>query len=406
MTHPLLKRSAKLGATLLACLPLFAQHEQTPINIEHAKNVVDPAPPKIVFNNYSFADLKVENTYGAVEKFYTAAGTPTAPGDLKTVTINNEWGTLKATPCSDTTLKTCANYANQLTNPPSISIDAKQFILQQFHFHVPAEHAVEGKRVAMELHFVHLLNNGCAADDKRPGAVLGVFIEEGAPDAEIGKFFDTLGANLPASSADKAQYVRANLSALLPPGNYKWRYDGGLTAPTGQGLCGVTIPESIHGGGTVAQQLISGVFPEVVHWFLYEKTLKLSSAQIARVKALFPEGNSRPVKENTNPVYETASPVTPPATAPTKAVANPKNATAITSIALDGTASVASDSKPLTYSWKVAPGGKNATIINPNTASPLVQFSEGFGNYNFELTVTDSSGAQSKDTTSVLYIGR
>jgi hypothetical protein len=105
-------------------------------------------------------------------------------------------------------------------------------------------------------------------------------------------------------------------------------------------------------------------------------------------------------------VYETPAPPTPPTTPPTVAVANPKNATVTTSIGLDGSASVAADGKPLTYSWKIASGGKNATILNATTVNPLVQFSEGYGNYNFELTVTDSKGAQAKDTTSVLYVGR
>ena len=110
VTRDSFKPVAALAAALLLCLPLLAQHEQTPINIEHEKTVKDLAPPKVTFNNYSFADLKVENTYGATEKFYTATGTPTIPGDLKTVTINNEWGTLKATPCSDSTLTSCASY--------------------------------------------------------------------------------------------------------------------------------------------------------------------------------------------------------------------------------------------------------------------------------------------------------
>ncbi len=395
-----------LGASLLLCLPLLAQHEQSPINIEHTKTVKDTAPPTITFNNYSFADLKVDNTYGATEKFYTAAGNPTAPGELKTVTISNEWATLKATPCADSTLASCASYAKLLSNGPSITIDGKQYILQQFHFHTPAEHAVDGKRAAMEIHFVHLLDNGCAAADHRPGAVLGAFIEEGAPDAELGKFFDTLGTHLPHNSTDKAQYVRANLSTLLPAGNYKWRYEGGLTAPAGAGLCGGIIPESIPGGGTVAQQLVSGEFPEVVHWYLYDRPLHLSKEQIARFKELFHEGNSRVVEENESPVFETPDAPVPPATNPTKAVAKPKNAVVTTSIALDGSASIASDGKPLTYSWKIASGGKNANILNATTVNPLVQFSEGYGNYNFELTVTDSTGAQAKDTTSVMYIGR
>ncbi len=78
----------------------------------------------------------------------------------------------------------------------------------------------------------------------------------------------------------------------------------------------------------------------------------------------------------------------------------------ISSTVLDGSASVAGDGKPLTYLWKPASGGKTAAILNANTVNPQVQFGEGFGYYNFELTVTDSTGATAKDQTSVFYAGR
>ena len=395
-----------LPALPLLCFPVFAQHEQTPIDIDHTHTKPDTNPPPVTFNNYSFADLKVENTYGAAERFYPVAGTPAAPGDLKTVTINKEWATLKATPCADATLASCAGPATRLSNGPSVTVDGKTYVLQQFHFHAPAEHSLDGRRPAMEIHFVHLLNNGCAADDHRPGLVLGAFIEEGTPDPELGRFIDALGSQLPASSADKPQWVRANLQALLPGDKYKWRYEGGLTAPAGASLCGGVIPESIPGGGTVAQQLISGVFPEVVHWYLYDKPLHLSRQQIARFKLLFPEGNARAIKENESVVYESAppTPVTPPPAV--TAVAGPKNATVIArSIQLDGTQSTSSDGKPLTYSWTLAPGSPAAAIVGANTATPTVQFTQGHTTYTFQLTVTDSTGKTASDTTIVNYQG-
>jgi hypothetical protein len=96
----------------------------------------------------------------------------------------------------------------------------------------------------------------------------------------------------------------------------------------------------------------------------------------------------------------------PPPTTTTKAVANPKSATALGPIILDGTTSTSADGKALTYLWTVASGGKTAAIINANTASPQVQFGEGFGYYNFTLTVTDSTGKTATDNTSVFYAGR
>ncbi len=99
-------------------------------------------------------------------------------------------------------------------------------------------------------------------------------------------------------------------------------------------------------------------------------------------------------------------PVVTPPTAVTKAVANPKSATVISATVLDGSSSVSFDGKPLTYVWSVASGGKSAAILNANTVSPQVQFGEGFGYYNFLLTVTDSAGKTATDNTSIFYAGR
>ncbi len=183
---------------------------------------------------------------------------------------------------------------------------------------------------------------------------------------------------------------------------------GWLDAPAGAGLCGVVLPESIPGGGTVAQQLISGVFPEVVHWFLYDKPLHLSRDQIERFKRLFPEGNARAIKENETPVYETpGAPATPPATTdPTTAVANPKNAT-VTSrlILLDGSQSTSADGKPLNYLWTIPQGSPVAAIQGAATATPTVQFTQGHVTYTFQLTVTDSAGKSATDLITVNYQG-
>ncbi len=102
----------------------------------------------------------------------------------------------------------------------------------------------------------------------------------------------------------------------------------------------------------------------------------------------------------------TVPPVVTPPTVVTKAVANPKSPTAISSIVLDGSSSVSFDGKPLTYVWTVATGGKSAAILNANTVNPQIQFGEGFGYYNFTLTVTDSAGKTATDQTSVFYAGR
>jgi phospholipase C len=96
-----------------------------------------------------------------------------------------------------------------------------------------------------------------------------------------------------------------------------------------------------------------------------------------------------------------------PPTQTTTAVANPKNAS-VTSrqFQLDGTASTSFDEKPLTYSWTLAPGSLSAAILGSTTATPTIQFGSNRGAYTFLLTVTDSKGNTSTDTTTITYVGQ
>lgn len=264
--------------------------EQTPINIRRAATVHDPAPPVLTFNNYSGRDLKIENTFGATE-----AG----------LVIAQEWATLKATPCTDSKLTSCASYTTPLPGGPSVTLSgtgaAKTYVLQQFHFHVPAEHTINGRRPPMEIHFVHLYNNGCTppAGDSRPGLVVGAFIEESEGEASpaLQALFRDM-EEIPHDNTTAPLHGFTNLHDLLPEGSYRWRYEGGLTAPAGASLCGSGVLPS------VTNQLITGNFPEAVHWYLYDKPLYLSRKQIRRFHEVFAEGNARAVKENENPVYD------------------------------------------------------------------------------------------------------
>jgi phospholipase C len=100
----------------------------------------------------------------------------------------------------------------------------------------------------------------------------------------------------------------------------------------------------------------------------------------------------------------TASGTPLPAGQVTKAVANLKNL-AVTSnqLTLDGTASTSFDGKPLTYQWSLSSGSPNAQISNANTATPAVFLENGLGAYSFTLTVTDSAGKTSTDTTTIWF---
>ena len=63
--------------------------------------------------------------------------------------------------------------ANVSDGAGSLVVGGETFKLQQFHFHAPSEHLVDGKEFALELHLVHAADDGTLA-------VVGVFIQEGA----------------------------------------------------------------------------------------------------------------------------------------------------------------------------------------------------------------------------------
>lgn len=88
----------------------------------------------------------------------------------------------------------------------------------------------------------------------------------------------------------------------------------------------------------------------------------------------------------------------------TKAVLLPKKQTAYSNLVqLDARKSVSPDGKPLRYHLRQI-SGNTANILHADTDMPSLQLA-GYGRYEFELTVTDSSGAEAKDRAVVDYNG-
>ena len=86
-------------------------------------------------------------------------------------------------------------------------------------------------------------------------------------------------------------------------------------------------------------------------------------------------------------------------------IANKNITTTSRYLTLDATQSVASDSGPLTYQFSLSQnGGGLGYLQNANTASPTVNFLAN-GNYTVTLTVTDSRGISSTDTTVINFQG-
>jgi carbonic anhydrase len=133
----------------------------------------------------------------------------------------------------------------------------RAYELLQFHFHHPSEHLVEGRRWAMETHFVHQ-----SADRKGLG-VLGVFLASGAANPA----FARLAAAFPAAAGKEAALDGVDPKGLLPASLAYWSYEGSLTTP----------PCS-----------------ETVDWMMAMQPVEVAGADIAKFAALYPM-NARPV---------------------------------------------------------------------------------------------------------------
>jgi carbonic anhydrase len=108
-------------------------------------------------------------------------------------------------------------------NPGSkMRIDGVPFDLLQFHFHRPSEEALNGKRQAMVVHFVHKNASGELA-------VLGVLLQMGNENPII----KTLWDHAPKEEGPEQQPdgVMFNPANLLPREMDFYHYDGSLTTP-------------------------------------------------------------------------------------------------------------------------------------------------------------------------------
>lgn len=120
--------------------------------------------------------------------------------------------------------------------------------LLQFHIHAPAEHTIDGKRYAAELHLVHRRLAGSLA-------VVAVFFEIGEENSAFTNFMDHL---------DDGQAFAFNLLDLIPDDLAYYHYLGSLTTPP---------------------------LSENVEWYILPKTLTLSQAQLDRFHAIYPRNN-------------------------------------------------------------------------------------------------------------------
>ena len=139
----------------------------------------------------------------------------------------------------------------------TLTIGKDVYTLVQFHFHSPSEHAVNGQRTAMEVHFVS------AAPDKRL-AVVGVLMKRGRANAA----FAAIMQAAPRTEGEKVLDKPVDPRRFLPAGRALYRYQGSLTTPP----CA-----------------------EVVDWNVYEQPIQVAEADVKAFQAIFPM-NARPLQ--------------------------------------------------------------------------------------------------------------
>ncbi len=108
------------------------------------------------------------------------------------------------------------------TDESYITVEGKRYQFKQFHFHNPAEHEINGKQYPLEMHLVH---QEVGTDNL---VVLGVFIEEGAPNA----FLENVFTQIPAEQEVEVEtQTMLTLSDVIPPAQTHYTYIGSLTTP-------------------------------------------------------------------------------------------------------------------------------------------------------------------------------
>jgi carbonic anhydrase len=92
----------------------------------------------------------------------------------------------------------------------TLTVGEDEYRLDQFHFHAPSEHTLDGESFDAEAHLVHVNDDGELA-------VVGVFLEVGAPPSDL---LDAVLTSVPEEAGEELRRVRTD-----PPSSFS-RVDG------------------------------------------------------------------------------------------------------------------------------------------------------------------------------------
>ncbi|MCZ8315832.1 carbonic anhydrase family protein [Phreatobacter sp.] len=138
-----------------------------------------------------------------------------------------------------------------------LTLGRTAYELKQFHFHTPSEHAFDGRRTAMEAHFVHAASDGKLA-------VVGVLMTAGKKHDAFAEIMKAA----PKREGEAKLRRPINARSFLPEAREFFRYEGSLTTP----------PCS-----------------ETVNWNVLRSTIEVAASDIDTFKGLFPM-NARPLQ--------------------------------------------------------------------------------------------------------------
>jgi carbonic anhydrase len=140
-------------------------------------------------------------------------------------------------------------------NNSEIIVNGDTFRLEQYHFHAPSEHTINGTYYDMELHLVH-------QSDAGKYTVVGVMMQTGSEN----KAYVPIWQYLPAVKGDPENITSVKIDAndLLPQNLSYYQYNGSFTTPP----C-----------------------TEGVNWFVLSNPVELSKAQIEAFQKIYSSNN-------------------------------------------------------------------------------------------------------------------
>ncbi len=144
-------------------------------------------------------------------------------------------------------------------NNSMIIVDGNAYRLQQYHFHAPSEHTLNGTYYDIELHLVHQSDDG-------KYAVVGVMIKSGSGNRAYAPIWEHLPTM--RGKQENISSVKIDANDLLPKNLSYYRYNGSLTTPP----C-----------------------TEGVNWFVLSTPVELSKAQVEAFHAIY-SNNNRPIQ--------------------------------------------------------------------------------------------------------------